>query len=64
MCKKIQQLSWDSLMMDPTSAQTLSYNRPNLLVGEHKLHLGNVMCSGHIDYMFITTFYFIHASFN
>jgi hypothetical protein len=23
------------------------YNQPELLVGEHELHLGNVMCGGH-----------------
>jgi hypothetical protein len=57
MCQKIQRLSWDSLRMDPTSAETRSYNRPDLLVGEHKLHFGNIMCGGHIDYMFITTFF-------
>jgi hypothetical protein len=44
MRQKIQQLRWDSLRMAPTSAETRSYNRPNLLVGEHKLHLGNIMC--------------------
>jgi hypothetical protein len=27
------------------------------------MHLGNIMCGGHFDYMVITTFYLIYASF-
>ena len=41
--------------MAPTRAETLSYNRPNLLVGEHKFHLGNIMCSGRLLLLHWTT---------